>query len=303
MLVYQDDDEYYALDVDKIGSNNPPVTELEIYHSNPNWLVPKGDANLKRDPYLHFEVRIDTETGNYVFYNSWNSKYLDISITLFDDYKDYGYTEFNFKTVDGKPRIVTGDNLGHPTDNYLCFNTKTGNYGIAFPSNDEGCVPVYLYRYDSIDEDIIGPDGLNQYVSYFLSATSTCDATGQTMYITESIWTDLRTRFNSLTVEAQRILVSTTYIHNQEQPGTVEDAMDRYDYIFNKYRGSYSYIDDFISRYLAGTMQNNTINNALVLPTIMNGEFNTNLLVIIIPISCLSVLCFSFYFIKKKKRK
>ena len=302
MLVHQSGGRYYALDAGKIGTNNPPVTELEIYQDDSYWLVPKGDAGLQRDPYLRFEARIDTENGNYVLYNEWLLKYLDISIVLFDDYQDIGYSEINFKTVDGRPRIVTCEgNLSQPSDNYLCFNTTTGDYDIGFPPNDEGCVPVYLYRYDSIDEDITGPYGLNQYVNYFLNATNTCDATGATMYITQSIWSDLRTRFNSLTVEAQRILVSTTYNHNQEQPGTVEDAMDRYDYIFNKYWESYDYIDDFISRSLTGTMQDNTTKNAL--PTIIhNDEFNTNLLVIIILISCLSVLCFSFYFIKRKNR-
>ena len=301
MLVYQDGGDYYALDAGKIGSGNPPVTQLEIYHDDPNWLVPKGNANLQRDPYLRFEVRCDPENGNYVLYNVWLSKYLDISIALFDDYQDYGYGDINFKTVNGRPRIVTCDkNLGQPTDNYLCFNTGTGNYDIAFPSQDEGCVPVYLYRYDSMDEDINHPtEGLNQYVAYFLSATSTCDATGQTMYITQSIWEDLRTRFNALTVEAQRILVSATYVHNQEQPGTVEDAMDRYDYIFNKYWESYDYIDDFISRALAGTMQNNLSKN--VLPYAVNNVFYAGPVMIITLVSGLSVLCFVFYVAKRKK--
>ena len=302
MLVHQNEGRYYALDAGKIGTNNPPVTELEIYHDDPNWLVPKGDVNLQRDPHLHFEARIDAETGNYVFYNSWNVKYLDISIALFDDYKDYGYSEINFLTVDGRPRIVTGDNLGQPTNNYLCFNTNTGEYDIAFPPNDEGCIPVYLYRYDSIDEDITGPDGLNQYVAYFLKTTSTCDSTGQTMYISQSIWEDLRTRFNSLTVEAQRILVNTTYVHNQEQPGTVEEAMDRYDYIFNKYWQSYNYIDDFISRNLAGTMQNNFNRNhfSIITNDIFSGD--TVVFIIIVTFS-LSSLCFLIYLANRKKRK
>ena len=301
MLVYQNGGRYYALDAGKIGSTNPPAVELEIYHDDPNWLVPKGDANLQRDPYLRFEVRSDTENGNYVLYNVWLQKYLDISITLFDDYKNIGYNDINFKTVNGRPRIVTCDkNLAQPTDNYLCFNTGTGDYGIAFPSQDEGCVPVHLYRYDSMDEDINHPtEGLNQYVNYFLSATNTCDATGQTMYITESIWSDLRTRFNALTVEAQRILVSTTYVHNQEQPGTIEDAMERYDYIFSKYKESYDYIDDFILRALAGTMQNNPNKNELS-PAI-NNEFYVDPVAIMVIIFGFSAPCIALYVVKRKR--
>ena len=122
-----------------------------------------------------------------------------------------------------------------------------------------------------------------------------CDATGEVNYVTEGIWNAQKIAFNALSVEAQGILCNTEYVHNQEVPGSINDAMNRYDYIVQKNKGPE--YEDFIHRYIAGTMPENFQSAQMI----FGKDYNPSLLVVIVAVSSIS-LGGSFLFVKKRKQ-
>ena len=141
---------------------------------------------------------------------------------------------------------------------------------------------------------------IESFRSLFFSKTATCDETGSVNNLSLSDWQTLSNEFNNnLSLDSQSYIASLTYSHNQEDPNSLKDMVDRYDLIVNKY--SSSGFTDFMSRSAANTMQNNTNNSS---DLILNNEvINQSSMITIIIIASVSTLSLFALAIVKKTRK
>ena len=244
--------------------------------------VKAGHSNSE----IRFEISRDSEHPG--FYNLISTeettymgdrKYLSLSPLSMVAYADKLLFEYDNVGV----RIKSESGLYfYYDDSEQEFNTGAKSSGY----------PVYLYKYDTTDAEL---QEVSTFVANFLDATNVCDATGEVNYVTEGIWNAQKIAFNALSVEAQGILCNTEYVHNQEVPGSINDAMNRYDYIVQKNKGPE--YEDFIHRYIAGTMPENFQSAQMI----FGKDYNPSLLVVIVAVSSIS-LGGSFLFVKKRKQ-
>ena len=256
-------------------------------------------ADANDDPYLRFEIDRDHYSGfNYVLKCSSNNLYLSYGTyaTLSDT--ETAFERFSIESTQNGIRIKsTGNNQ------YLYYDEDHDYF--QFGSVNAG-LPVYLWKYGTTDEEFAG---LNTFVNDFLTATDVCDPDGQVNRITKSAWDALRDEFNALSLEAQGILANITYTHGEEQSRSIEDMVDRYDYITAKYLYSgdydplnpYDYVlEDFIHRIFAGV---NPYSGAFITqnnnPISISIDYSMTIVVIVI--LSIGVIGFAALYIKKKK--
>ena len=143
---------------------------------------------------------------------------------------------------------------------------------------------------------------MNTFFTNFLNATDVCDPTGQVNSITKPLWTALEEEFTALSAEAQGLLAKVTYTHGEEQARSVEDAMDRYDYIIAKVRtfaDTGEVIVDFIHRILAG---NNPYWASSVNCPYTNMVSEESGVILLVAIALISGLIATSFFILRRKR-
>ena len=248
MLVAANDSKALRAKTMDIGTSTAvDAVDLKEVYGKPERKVAKDASD---DAYLRFEVDRDGDIGfSYVLKCRTNGQYLCYGTyaTLWDEENDY--VRFNFEHNGTGIRIKATGN-----DEYLYYDV-THKY-FQFGAEDAG-MPVYLWKYGTSDDEM---DGLNTFVKHFLEATDVCDAEGTVNRITKTAWHALRDEFRALSVEAQGILANLTYTPGEPQARSMEDMVNRYDYIVSKYRlfGDYEdpyedVVEDFIHRLLAGT--------------------------------------------------
>lgn len=245
MLTLANDD--HALKGENVSINfdkGLKTVSVSPVYQKPSRRVATDPSN---DPYLRFEI----------VKNSHDDEYYSLKCTQNDQYLSYGryahlepddnstYEEFYFEYSGTGVRIKSSGN-----GEYLYYDATDGFFKFG-ESKDDGQA-VYLWKYGSTAEELAG---LDDFVASFLDATDACDATGQTNRITEALWTGLETQFNALSTEAQGLLANIVYIPGEPQARSIDDAMNRYDYIVAKYlyygdTGEVLY--DFIQRRRAG---------------------------------------------------
>ena len=109
---------------------------------------------------------------------------------------------------------------------------------------------AYLFKRGLHDDELAE---IEEFAPLIGGATSDCDPTGVSDNINSSKWASLATSFDALSAAAQGYLASVTYTHNAEQPNSIEDFIDRYDYIVSKYPSH----NDFMQRgSLINSLQN-----------------------------------------------
>ena len=101
-------------------------------------------------------------------------------------------------------------------------------FGVGFIGTRE---KMHLYKCPVSSETETEVDN---YVGTFINGTSVCDETGVTDNVT-AVWGGLKNLFNALSSDAKGVFGNVRYTHNMESSGSIEDMVDRYDYIINKY--------------------------------------------------------------------
>ena len=238
-----------------------------------------------------------------------SSDYDDSKFTLIED--NYGYHLINgdgnyldlknFKMTSDSSTCVelvsTSDGIRvkspSRSDSYLYFND---DYQFGIGSSD-AYDSVVLYEYPISPEE---QSSFNTYLANFLTTTDVCDETGVDFHISQSDWETLATTFGNLPLSVQAMFVNIEYTPGQVENRSKEFAMSRYDYIYQKYHNSaYSYINDFMGRSAAGTMETlYTSPNVSLLSPLNN---NTSLVVIIV-ISMCSITTIGALLVIKKRR-
>ena len=173
------------------------------------------------------------------------------------------------------------------TNNYLRF----AGYLFEFSSNTDD--RAQLYKQELTDEEY---ESVNTFVQGFHNATKVCVEDGNTLGIDTVIWNNQTSAFNALTSGAQGIIGSTTYTHNNETYGSINDVVDRYDYIISKY----SQFGDFMNRKGNSSYENNY--SAAKQQSLLVSYDSTALCVVIIAIGTISISSVAGLIISKKRK-
>ena len=277
------------------------------------WLTSPAEDAARRvaqdandDLYLRFEVERDEEMPfDYNLICKGTGKYLSLgnySVELVDGPqmdRSAERVQFEYDEIGVRIKGVK-ENSYIFLDGHGCFRCGSKTDG----------TPVYLWKYDSTDAELTE---VNNFVADFLAATDVCDPTGQTYRITKDIWQAQREAFDALSVEAKGFLANVTYTHNQERTRSIEDAMNRYDYIVTKYRYTSDapslhpedypeyIITDFIGRIQAGTNPYDFAYAADAKTRLSFGETSASLLVLAVGMTALAA--FGIFMIIRKRSK
>ena len=205
-----------------------------------------------------------------------------------------------FQMTNSKATVVIehtndGERIKSTSGKYLWFDQYEWEFGVGTISENE---PVYLFKYSLTTAQ---EDEIEDFLDDYFEITDVCDEAGTQFLITSANWSTLTTKFNALSDASKAEFVNCSYTEGEYEPKTIEAAMSRYDYIYNKYHNiqEYNYITDFVGRSAAETMQN-----------VINDPSNTlysapdNNIVMIVTIAVISSLVgASFMFLKKRKEQ
>jgi hypothetical protein len=152
---------------------------------------------------------------------------------------------------------------------------------------------VQLYKQELSDDEYAS---ITTFVNNFQNATSVCIPDGKNLNLTTENWAAQASAFAALTPGAQGFIAGTSYTHNQESYGSLEDIVDRYDYIISKY----NQFNDFMSRKTLNVYENNF--NASYIT--INGEMtdNTVAAAIVVLIAAIPLVILPVVIVRKKQR-
>ena len=229
---------------------------VPVYGKEGRWASKTDQSD--QDNNLRFEIDMYDSLGGYSLKGS-NDTYLLNNGE--EPYIGDGPYEMSLISTEGGVRVASG----RPARRYMFLDNTGIEPKFQFSEDINEGIPVYLYKYDSKDEDLAAVD---TYIANFLEATKDVDYEGIENNITKAIWDAQTAAFEALSLEAKGIICNTTYVRDQESPGTINYAMNRYDFIVRKfqYLGDYDpetdtgedWIDyityDFMFRWVSGTM-------------------------------------------------
>lgn len=205
----------------------------------------------------------------------------------------YGNVELFDSATDGNAMEVEYDANNHCA--YLkLYNTSTYLIlmGESFAFADTTENRVQLYKQELSGDEY---ESINTFVSNFHDATKVCIPDGKALNITTETWAAQASAFNALTPGAQGYIAGTTYTHNQETYGSLNDIVDRYDYIISKY----NQFDDFMSRSNNASYQNNYNPSSTA---IMNGNINHSTHIVIVAVSVTGIAIILVAVLMKKRK-
>ncbi len=290
------DAEYYATQVTSpladyrgqymfvTSSPTDQVLKGDDFGRTPALLADNGKTKVNHQSEDDVKFVVEKSNGNFYIKN-YEGKYLSFDGSL--KYTNTKTFPMTFEYDEGGIRVKGGNTQYLNFDNYeyeFCLGGKVA-------TNQE---PVFLYKYDYSNTVV---DELENFANGFLSATMVCDPQGMSNYITNGIWSAQADAFAALDPFAQAELINKSYNSGHTDGDVVAQAIERYDYIVNKYS-----INDFIDRIANGTLQNQkpnvTINN------VFKNDINlVNVIVVIVATFLVTVLFYSFIRLKKKSIK
>ena len=201
-----------------------------------------------------------------------------------------------------KESLTANDAITIDSNHHVLMNGRTfvlsdsGFFG--FSTNSSGAVKLFKLMPSSDYETHI-----DNFMTTFIDDTaSACLAEN----VTSSLWADLADEFALLTVDEQGYYARLSYTHGMEDTNSVENVVDRYDYIVAKYE-----YDDFMNRKDAGTWKDYFNYEDDTLPPdetydpsrVIGTEVSTSVIALAIIItSILSLSTVSFFIIRKKHK-
>ena len=156
-----------------------------------------------------------------------------------------------------------------------------------------------LYKQQLSNDDL---DQVDSFRRAFIEITTVCDPAGGEGYsfgITESQWNSLISSYSAYSLSVKGYLGSVTYTHNEEVGGSIEDIIDRYDYIYTKYHSSYAWMADFLGR--SGMMQDLQPQTNTISP-IANLSGTNITVIVIVSISLVAISALAVVMVIKKKK-
>ena len=176
-------------------------------------------------------------------------------------------------------------------DNFFGFSYSM--YGNAFFFETEDRLQnARLYKINSnhyFDEEI------EEFIQEFENRTELCDPTGHSRNIFDTQWEYIKSKFNTFSADVKGYIANMTYTHNKETAHTIQDIVDRYDYIITKYTD----LEDFIGRKEIHTLVDNSSSAIISASSVEGSEV---ILMTTVIASILAVSLSTLVILKKKKR-
>ena len=242
--------------------SNQWKVKVELIKINGSYRIKSYDNYNGKDTYIH----VDSESGDITVGQS----------SIDDTPLDAVYTN------DGILLKIRNTNM------YMTFNSSDWSEEIKF--RDGVGINVYLYGRGLNETEL---NNIDDFKTELSSVTNVCDSTGLSDNITDNSWNTLGNSFNALPVMAQGFLANVTYMHNQEEENSIEDLIDRYDYIVSKYPNH----SDFMQRGSLISDLQPRANNIELSKIIENNPVT----IVIIVCSLLAVSCLALFIYRKKK--
>ena len=287
-----------------------PVGQLADYRGNymlvsTSSFTPKGldPTDLLNGTTLKY----DGEHGRY--YTESKDNYSNLTFDVTHDSSGYhvktssnyylDLDTFSFTNTSTPSVLIEHSSIGvrikNSSGQYLCYDsleTKKFYVGAYEEGNDVLLCKCPL----SPDEDA----ALNTFGASLLDETNVCDPDGTIFTINSTTWDALEASFNALSDGAQASLVNFTYDVNNIPPGSIDLAISRYDYIYQKYHTVHAYIIDFMGRDAAGTMH--TFFSSPNVSFVNSNVTNTASTVVIIVVALTSISSIGVLLVIKKRR-
>lgn len=252
-----------ALIIDKVLINNKYEYVAKVYDRY-------GFADYYDNPYYNDEY------PDYTRFISISDEYSESNILTIKENRNGGMT-FGFTSKYG---------------DFFGFSYYTGSENFFFETKDyyQNARLYKINKVDRFDENIAS------FISVFEKQTENCDATGNSRTVFDYHWEAIEREYNSLSPDVKGYIANVTYTHNAETPHTIEDIMDRYDFILGKYTD----LKDFIDRKQVETWQNvSSLNDSSIY--FANDLNNSVWPIAIIVVSVSSISLMGLIIIKKKK--
>ena len=175
----------------------------------------------------------------------------------------------------------------------FAYNHSSGSSGIYLNKNNDTSSPhedaMTLFKKEYSSEI---NDEVQSFRSRFFEVTDVCDANGNTNLALLD-WDSIETLFNSMSVDAQGFIASLTYSHDSETPESLNDMVDRYEYIVAKY-GDKGF-NNFMNRKISQVYEKEA--------SISFYTNSSSIIPVVIIISIVSVLNISVLFVLRKKKE
>ena len=241
---------------------------------------------------VYFKLRFDNTY--YMFVNDdYSIYYLNKAMDINHDFKPSANLQMLYDSVNNYAYVALVEN-DEVTNKVLSY------YNNQYRFVEKGTANAGVFRlYHIVDPDTIYSD-INYMRGEMIKVFSLCNDQGETDFSVDvnkgiNRWPNLSASFLGLEIDSQAYLANLTYTHGQEERDSLEDLIDRYDYIITKYRS----LSDFMGRRaLAETLQPQQ-SHPLEMYHQDNFE-NYSLLVIVIVVTSFSLVTVLFFYKQKK---
>ena len=300
VLAYQNgDDEEYNAEVMYFKTAAYPAYQTAMNSStridgsnitiDGNMMTPSD--SLFELTYENNAYRIKHEFGNgqtrYLGYNTDDESMYLTNVNFYDT-----------ASVETALEVIFDSGSGYA---YIRSKTDTTLY-----INEHGDLQDYGSRLMLFKQELNNSElaQLDSFMDDFANLTSVCDPFGGEYYefgITESSWTTLASAYSTYSLNVKVYLRNVTYTHddpNREQ-GSIEDLIDRYDYIYTKYHSTYAWMTDFLGRN--GVMQDLQPQSSIA-PKILSIGGETTAIVIIVSISIAAISLLATVMVIKRRK-
>ena len=140
---------------------------------------------------------------------------------------------------------------------------------------------------------------LNTFRNKLLDDTDVCDPDGTVFTIDSTVWGGIQSSFEGLSGAAQASLVNLTYNVEDIPLRSMEHAISRYDYIYQKYNSTHVFITDFMGRDAANTMH--SFFSAPNVSLVKSNDIEMPVIFIIVTALAASSVIGIYLFVKKRK--
>ena len=273
-----------------------PQYQTGVNHSaivNGNNISMYGNNTSAPDSYFELVY----ENNAYRIKRSFNGVIKYLGYNTDDETSDFTNVNFYNTTSVETALDVVFDNGGSYA--FIKSKTNTSLYINEYGDLGDYGAKLKLYKQQLSNDDL---DQVDSFRRAFIEVTTVCDPAGGEGYsfgITQSQWNSLISSYSAYSLSVKGYLGSVTYTHNEEVGGSIEDIIDRYDYIYTKYHSSYAWMTDFLGR--TGIMQD-LQSQSTSIPSVTSSSVDNTMIIVIISISLVSISALAVVMVLKKKK-
>ena len=177
-------------------------------------------------------------------------------------------------------------------DQYYEFSYDNSHENFFFETRDD-YQNARLFKLSKTEEQQLVDFG--SFISKFNSVIE-CDQTGESRYVFEDQWGQVKSEFNILNEDAKGYLANLTYTPTKEVSGSLKDIINKYDVLISRYND----LDDFMDRRSVTTWASLVDPQLSINYVFENNQNSSMTIVILVSVTSITLLA-ALVFIKKRK--